>query len=213
MSFISLLFLFFHLHFFFLLLSLVNWKFSQFHLYKSHLFFAYQQYGNWLFQDVSYDFLYFPFLLTISSWKYKLVAHFEWVGHVIYFSPAVQVSVSMGIPKPHAYLRFAFLACECLSFATWHLSPIISFHVQIKTTMCKQISSGLFTILSYKLFFYKSYRSNTCINKQDLACLEVALYQSGKSRMKKKKWFTEDPMCTSQSSSTYSLTLPFGTFV
>ena len=51
--------------------------------------------------------LLFPFFFQVFHLKYKLLAHLEWVCHVISFSPGTfQVSVSKGIPMPTANPQF-----------------------------------------------------------------------------------------------------------
>ena len=71
-------------------LSLVSWGFSQFHLFKSHLFFGYQQYGRCLIQDVFLDvlflFFFFCFFSRFFHLEYKLVACFEWVDCYFFFT-------------------------------------------------------------------------------------------------------------------------------
>ena len=129
------------------LLALVSRGFSQFHLFKSCLFIAYQQCSTWLIQDLFYDFIFSIFSSWFLCLKYKQGVHSEWVGHVIlFFTKGIScVSFNGYYDANCCFFLIPVLVCECLSFC--HIAPFIHLPVSMFKSQCLlQVPQGPFYV-------------------------------------------------------------------
>ena len=127
------------------LFSLVNRKFSRLFLIKSRLFFTRLQYGNYLFHNVSYDFLFFLFFSRFLHLEYWLVSSLwiSWPNYFLFTLHILRIPFQRVIRRQLLNFNSLFWYTDATVFPRGAFYPYISFQVQITTSITNSQATGL----------------------------------------------------------------------